>query len=736
MSAVPQPIRHLILRGLSAAALFLCLLLPGPWALAQQAETASEQAVVEFDGNVTGDLDGNFTVRGNVRFTYENTQIRSDTMVVEAGGDVVHFFGNVVVSTPDQEIYGERFVYDMPAGTSLLFQPRGELEVESVEGPVYYRGQTLSVEEQRIVLTGAMFTTCECDPPGYYVAGSRMEIIPNVSMTLYNVRFVESGLTLFYWPKLTVPLYTSARPPFRLPEIGHSGHDGWYVKLSFPYEAFGAGGLLLLDWFQRKGVGAGVTHWYRDDNSGMGQVHVYALLNRQTQTIDPALGWAGRLSSNPWNASWELDYFEEGFYEVRRRTAEGSLSLRNTRPDGYVTLSASGAREATPSALRTSLSGSVRLNQRLPNGLLLNVTADTVLRLGYPVERRLYGYSFDLQGGSAPIIWRIVANERFHPDLAKEQATGTPSWMSSGSRPEITVSATPSPTLLGTRIPLTFEVGWGRFSERHAQGVTVDTRATALAQLRTLSLPVSRQLTLSATGYARGYWYGSGSERTVLASTLTATYRPSSNISVRSTYEWLEQIGESPFRFDRTTPRHRVRGSVSYTGDVVSLSASSGYNLLTQAPENLTVSAGIEPLEQVSLRASGVYSLAQHRPVSATAALEIDDGERFALRLGGSYSFVREQFDKVVGGVQLSLGGWKVGYEAIYDAAQDEFERGAFTLLRDLDCRLIGLSYDQAKGEVWLEYRITAIPTMGLRLGSDQGGLLFDLEGWEELLQE
>ena len=300
---------------------------------------------------------------------------------------------------------------------------------------------------------------------------------------------------------------------------------------------------------------------------------------------------------------------------------KGSLSLRNTRPDGYVTLSASGAREATPSALRTSLSGSVRLNQRLPNGLLLNVTADTVLRLGYPVERRLYGYSFDLQGGSAPITWRIVANERFHPDLAKEQATGTPSWMSSGSRPEITVSATPSPTLLGTRIPLTFEVGWGRFSERHAQGVTVDTRATALAQLRTLSLPVSRQLTLSATGYARGYWYGSGSERTVLASTLTATYRPSSNISVRSTYEWLEQIGESPFRFDRTTPRHRVRGSVSYTGDVVSLSASSGYNLLTQAPENLTVSAGIEPLEQVSLRASGVYSLAQHRPVSATAAL-------------------------------------------------------------------------------------------------------------------
>lgn len=737
MTAVPQPYGHLRAAGLLAAIILLLILLPSPWALAGNAAAPLDQAVVEFDGGITGDLDGRMTVTGNVRFTYENTQVRSDSLVVESQGEVIHFFGNVVVTTPEQEIRGERFVYDVPAGTSLLFQPRGELEMESVEGPVYYRGETLSVEEAgHIVLTGAMFTTCACEQPGYYIAGSRMEIIPNVSMTLYNVRFVESGLTLFYWPKLTVPLYSSARPPFRLPEIGHSTSDGWYVKLGLPYEALGGGGLLLLDWFQLKGYGAGFTHFYRDDASGMGQLHAYTLVNRQTQTFDPILGWAGRLTSDVWNASWDVEYSEEGWQSARRRTTEGSFSLRNNRPDGYITVNGSGSRQSTPTALRHTFSGNVRLNQQLGTGTRLNVTADTVLRQGSSVDRRLYGYSVDLQSRTGPINWRIEANERFHPDLVKEQTTGTPAWISSGSRPEITVSTAPNPTVLGRRIPLNFELGWGRFSERHALGATVDTRATALAQLRTMSIPLGRQLTLSAGGYVRGYWYGSGHERTILTTTYTATYRPTSNLSVRGTYEWLEQIGETPFRFDRATPRSRVRGSVQYTGDVASLTVSSGYNFLTQAPENMTVSAQVEPFERVSLRASGVYSLQDQRPVSATGTLEMGDGEGFALRLGGNYSFVREQFDRIVGGVQLSLGAWKIGYEAIYDAQKDEFERGAFTLLRDLDCRLIGLSYDQTKGEIWFEYRITAIPNMGLRLGSDEGGLLFDLEGWEELLQE
>lgn len=694
-----------------------------------------DEVVVEFDGGVTGDLDGRLTVTGNVRFTYENTQIRSDSMVVEPGGEVIHFFGDVVVTTPDAQIQGERFVYDVPAGTSLLFQPRGELEMEQVDGPVYYRGEMLSVEQESIVLTGAMFTTCSCETPGYYVAGSRMEIIPNVSMTLYNVRFVESGITLFYWPKLTIPLYSSARPPFRLPEIGHSSVDGWYVKMGLPYEALGAGGLLFLDWFQWKGIGAGVTHYYRDDETGMGQLHAYALANQRTGTLDPVLGWAGRLSSEAWNAHWDVEYSEDGLMETRRRLGEGSLSLRNTRPNGYFTLSASGSREHTPARLRNTFSGNIRFNQRFAGGTRLNVTADTVLRQGYTVDRNLYGYSVDVQNSSGPITWRIVANERFHPDLAKEQSTGTPAWISSGSRPEITVGTMPNPTVFGRRVPLNFELGWGRFSERHAQGATVDTRATALAQLRTMTLPVSSQLSFSAAGYVRGYWYGGGQERTVLTTTYTATYRPTSSLNLRGTYEWLEQDGETPFRFDRATPRSRVRGSVQYTGDVARLTLSSGYNFLTQAPENLNVSAQIEPMENVSLRASGVYSLQEQRPVSATGTLEMGDGETLALRLGGNYSFTQNQFERIVGGVQLSLGAWKIGYEAIYDAKDQEFERGAFTLLRDLDCRLIGLSYDQTKGEVWLEYRITAIPSMGLRLGSDQGGLLFDLEGWEELLE-
>lgn len=736
MAFVTLRIQHHLSVGLLVAFFFSSLAILALPVYAQEGQSSSEQAVVEFDGEVLGDADGRFSVSGNVRFTYEGIEVRSDTMVVEAGGDVIHFFDNVVVATPDEEMRGDRFVYDVPAGTSVLFQPRGELEMESVEGPVYYRGETLSVDAERVVLTGAMFTTCSCETPGYYLAGSRMEIIPNVSMTIYNVRFVESGITLFYWPKLTLPLYTAARPPFQLPQIGHDALDGWYVKSSLPYEGLGAGGLVLLDWMQYKGVGVGVSHFYRDDPDGMGQLHAYALFNRSTNSIDPTLGWSGRSSSERWNTSWDLEHSAKGPADGRSNLSQGSLSLRNTRPDGQITVNASGSHELRPTGTpRTSVSGSFRLSQQLVGRTRLSLSGDSLVRQGYGVDRRLYSYSVDLSNNAGPITWRIAANERFNPELAKEESSTAPEWRSTGSRPEITLGATPAPTVFGRIVPLTFEVGWGSYSESRANSSVQDTRATVLAQLRTMTFPVGSKLSLTAAGYLRGYRYGSGMDRILVSSTYTATYRPVQQIQLRGSYEYLEQIGHTPFRFDRATPHERIRGSLQYTGSAVNLTLSSGFNLLTQQPENLNINAQVRPVEQVSLRAQGVYSLRDQRPVSLVGTVELGDGEGISLKLGGKYSFSTAMFDRVDGALSLDIGSWKIGYEAIYNAKKEEFERGAFTLLRDLDCRLIGISYDQTKGQVWLEYRITAIPSMGLRVGSDQGGLLFDLEGWEELLQ-
>lgn len=732
------------LQGCVPALLIFCLLITAATpAAAQQtalepgvAEAESNRAQVEFDGTLVGDADGRLTVTGNVVFTYGDLTIRADEMVVEPGGEVAHFTGNVLVATPEQEFTGTRFVYDMPAGTSVLFQPRGILEVESVEGPVYFKGETMAVEQDRVILTGAMFTTCSCEKSGYYLAGTRMEIIPDVRMVIYNVRFVESGITLFYWPKLTIPLNESSRSPFRLPQIGHSDIDGWFVKVAFPYAGIGAGGLLLLDWFQYKGIGAGVTHYYRDDASGMGQVHLYGLFNRITGTIDPVVEWAGRSTGGGWSTSWEASYSEEGWPYFRKQHTSASLSVQNTRPDGQIAVNGSVARDTTPTTTHDRLSGNLRLTQNLPGNTRLTVSGDTLIRRGAPPERRLFGYRVDLGNTSGPVTWSVVVDQRYHPDLAKEEQTGMPAWTTSGRKPEITVATRPDVTLLGRTFPLAFEVGYGVFGERRALETVEETRRTALAQLRTMTVPLGSKLSLSLGGSARGYWYGDGSDRLVLNASTAATYRPVAGVTVRGTYEYQGDRGQTPFQFDRVTPYERVRGSIQYSGDLLDVTVGSGYDLRTERPMNVTLDLDTSALPYTSIRLRGVYNLADQAPESVAAALELGDEKTVSVKVGGKYVFGTADFERIDAALRLQLGTWSVGYEAIYDGKNDKFDRGALTLLRDLDCRVIGISYDQVKGEVWLEYRITAIPNMGLRLGSDEQRLMFDLEGWEELFEQ
>lgn len=740
MADVPMRGKLHLLVGLITALLIVNLFLSVPL-YAQEASVelgGSEegQARVEFDDTITGARDGSFIITGNVVFTYEDLTIRADEMVLEASGEVAHFNKNVVVSTPDQEFTGERFVYDIPGGTSVLFAPRGTFEMDSVEGPVYYQGETLATASDRIILTNARFTTCGCERPGYYVAGTRMEIVPNHVLIIYNVRFVESGITLFYWPKLIIPLDESSRAPFQLPQIGHNALDGWFVKAAFPYAGIGAGGLLHLDWFQYKGIGAGVTHYTRDDASGMGQIYLYGLANRMTGTLDPEVGWAGRYSSEQWNAAWELGFSEEGWDFYRKQESKGSISLQNTRPDGQISLSGSVSRSKTPEKTTDRISGNFRATQQLFGRTRLLLSGDTLLRLGDQNERRLYGYRVDLSNNSGPITWSVVVDQRYHPDLAKENATGTPSWTSSGRKPEVVIGTRPDLSLFGTRIPLAFEVGYGMFGERRSGGTLEETRSTALAQLRTMTIPLGERLSLNVGGSARGYWYGDGSDRLVLTSSTAVTYRPNERLSLRGSYEFQDQQGETPFHFDRTTPYERVRGTIQYNGESLGLTVGSGYNLRTQLPENLTLSLNATPFANTKVRFQGEYSLAKQEPVSAAGTIELGSGEPFSVQLGGKYAFDRAEFDRVDAAVRLSLGTWKIGYEAIYDGKEDAFERGILTVLRDLDCRQIGLSYDQREGSVWVEYRITAIPTLGLRLGSEDQKMMFNLDGWEELFGE
>ena len=92
-------------------------------------------------------------------------------------------------------------------------------------------------------------------------------------------------------------------------------------------------------------------------------------------------------------------------------------------------------------------------------------------------------------------------------------------------------------------------------------------------------------------------------------------------------------------------------------------------------------------------------------------------------------------WDRIDAKLQFNLTDTvSISYTAIYRPRLDTFTEGRFSLTKELHCRDITLSYDQVKRQVWFQYRIKAFPTMPIRLGGTDQGLLFDFEGLQDLM--
>ena len=249
------------------------------------------------------------------------------------------------------------------------------------------------------------------------------------------------------------------------------------------------------------------------------------------------------------------------------------------------------------------------------------------------------------------------------------------------------------------------------------------------------------RLNFEFSGSLEGTRYDGGLNRLVVRSDVRSDLRLTNALTLEGRYEYREPFGDqSPFYSDRVQLLDRLRGTLRYRTDVVQATLSTGYNLRAEQAanvgfEDLVLSVTAAPSKAFSMRLQAAYDLKNQEPKYVAGTTEIGSSESFSLKLGSRYDFRKTQFDRVDVSLSWQYADWSFGYAARYNVLEDRLEQGMLTLMRILDeCREIGFSYDQAEGEVWLEYRITAFPSAGLRLGAHEDGLMFDIEGWEELI--
>lgn len=700
-----------------ASVLLLCFAIPPAYG----AERAWIDGALEISGGVISAV-------GGVRLVQGETEIRADRLrYVE--GEPVYFEGNVRVVQGGSELTGEAFLYDLESGEGELTGAFARLEVEPLREPLLLLSERMQFSEAYTAMEHVRLTTCTpVEKAGYYLISRRMDIFPGERIVLRNVRFVESGVTLFYWPYVSIPIREDDGRAFRFPEIGYNARDGWYARLRYPYEGPGEGyGEAALDLMQRRGVGVGVSHTYSDAPGWEGSVSAYRLTPWSEGTSELRLGLnqqipLGERARAGVQGAYLAERGPSGGEDREKRLA---LSLDRVGLGGSTRVDwggqwFEGEKEGQAARLRFSHNTTFA-------GWQWRLTGERYQRevKGDPLKDALEYRSLLERSGNGYRL-SLILEQDVHPSLLSESRL-TPSWKRVVRLPEAAIEYDLSRAI--PALPLRLNASYGRYEEvRTSGGADVTVRADRYvlgARLVPWSLSLGRLGSLTLQGGAEWYDYSTGDRRLVLSADHQYRVNLTSRLSFQGVYTYRQGfLGVTPFRFDNVSEYERVNGRLLYTHPWGTISVSAGYDILAGRPTDVVaqVTAGSGG---TAVTLQGGYSPVTREPTHVAGSVRWNPGPRLNLLASIRYDFSDRAFDTLAWEMVWAFLGWRLEVDSLYDEL-DGLERAKVALVRDLGCREIGLGYDGEEKAVWVEYRINALPGAGVRLGGGSDRFIFD----------
>lgn len=716
---------HVALRAsiLFIVAVAASLIAAGPAVYAEEPLTVEAHEFSTWDGARL------FVAEGNVTVRYGAAVITADALRYDADAQLAVFAGNVVYVDEERELRGRQLAYDLDKGVAVFDDLDAVIYSDGVNGPMYVRGDKVTVEADAVRIEGGRLTTCPCEegPPAYHFAARELVIYPGDRLIVRGVTFHEHGVPLLYWPYLVLSLKEDANR-FDVPQIGYSTRTGWYVKLTYNYVlSSGLYGALLLDYYQLLGPGAGVRHTYVDNETGRGVVSLYGVGNGNGGA-DGSVGWQRRWTSSPWTVDADASYdFVASPAGIERHELKSGATASYRDARGTLTAAADYRAVLGSQYLeRIDLSGS--LSRRLDGGWNVRLSGEYFdERFQTPAPRRWLGYAAELSRSTSSYALTLRAAQQVNPDLKAENAPSAPTWNNISYLPEVQLQ-------LRRVAGLDWQLAAARLQEEPSKVSAL--RGEIQASLPTRTWRLGSAVTATFSGSLRGRAYSTGHQQLTAQSRVGVNLQLGQPLSASLQYNYRDVWGDTPFRFDRTTPSETVTLRLNWRSPAVTASVSTSYNLLTERWSRVTINATVRAAANLTLRGSGTYDIYQQSLQRVVGTLDWQPAEEWIVRVGGQYNVPKEQWERVDVDLQAALGGgWKAGVTAIYDVAKMTFSRHHFYVAHDEECREIRLRWDQARGEVWLEYHITAFPSSRVAVGTGEDNkLLFDADVLSEFL--
>lgn len=632
------------------------------------------------------------TAKGQVQARYEDFTLNCEDLQINLDKTLFIAQGKVNFKKGEESFSSELLSYNWKNEKIIMESLEGELTGEKIEGLVYYTGEKYENFPEVVEITGGSFTTCDLEKPHYHIEAKEMTIYPEDKIVAKDISWYEGERRIFSLPYFLIFIKGENQLPY-IPKIGQSSGEGWYFKNTINYyidqHSYGS---FYLDWFQKKGLAAGVRHNFElGENGDEGKLSIY-LYNLKKSTSD-TFNLTGQLS---YQQRFQNDFSVNANVNYNGTIIPGSgNSSHKLAPQFNLVkswensdLKITGKYDISGQQ-KFDINGNVKiyhnyqLSDDLSSKLNLYYTsknpadreADLELRPEWTLKYRGNQYTLNL----------ITVKQI---DLDGERYTGENRSKILDKLPELTFQ-TRSSKIAGTNITYNINASVGNYYEG-----STDQENVRGEYIINLSRPfqITDHIRLNTSGVYRQDVYLSGEARYLVGGKLDLRVGYQPEFYGTLSYNYYMSEGPTPFNFDRLSP-------------------------LT---ESLTGQITLKPREDIQLRLSSNYNLVSESFGSLNTRLSWKPTKKdYDVQLSTNFDLNNQEWSKRVDTkIDLKLNDkWRVRYSGSVLFDDLDIKNSVISVVRDLHCREITLNYKQSSQSIWVDFLIKAFPSEKITIG-------------------
>lgn len=659
---------------------------------------------------------------GGVTIEFGDWILTGDTGVYDISSRWLKLSGNVTLETPDGTFTGTEAVYTEADGKLVLDSGTFEATLTDSGKPIYLRATTISIKDSEAHFAHGVVTTCDQEQPHWFLRCRAVELYPSDRAVLTSATLYEFGVPLFWWPFLILPLDGSGLSD--LPKVGYTDATGLYLQVTIPYGDDQSGGKVLLDIYQRTGMGGGVEHTEKvsDRLTLKGAAYLFRYWGGEKY-------WTSLSASLSYRVREGLRLSASAFYKPQ--VTGGSVSQDEVRAEATI----EQVDPKTRSSASYKLAGSTVPNAFKSEELKWTTKHSISDKLSIQVETRILG-----KRGTKPDSTEVDQVLTSYKGLL-QYSLGKPTlnlrlddWTDATTstyaitrkerivrRPELSLEGWQLKVPWSTRaVSVDLAVGDYQYSTGGSATAVSHSRFLVKAEQPSTRLASLGPLSLSYS-LAGGYRYYESADELAFASPKATADLSIGAFTGTLTYSLTTVLGYTPLRFDKVDPAHKLTARGSYRTGSLTASVQAPYDLMTQKMDPITLWLRYSPVQRLWMDLSYSYDVSSQRPYSTVIRYNDQRDENKTLRLGVDYSLASTSVTRAEAEISYKLTDTlKLATAIVYDGKKNEWNRGDVALTADLHCRELTLRYDVGKRQIWAEYRLYAFPGEPVKFGLDE----------------